>query len=188
MSTLVTPTVSLADQVMACVVLTVQVSPPLGAVTVTFGGVVSGGLMVKAALDTSKPLLPAASYAITFTNALLDGVLGMIQLYEPVLAMPVAIGLKVPAEPSVAYRMSTDVTLTLSVAVHLINCVESAVQFSLPLGAVTVAVGAVMSGPVGPSVRLLMKVPQLARESTGVLAYSLAAQKVPSLGSIVMPL
>src|SRR5262245_3762996 len=84
--------------------------------------------------------------------------------------------------------MSTDVTPTLSVAVQVMLCAEPAVQFSPPLGALTVTVGGVTSGPEAPRVMLAMKVPQLALAPDGALAYSLANQNVPSMGSTVVPL
>ena len=69
----------------------------MGAVTLTLGAVWS--LMVNAASETSSPLLAAASWATTFTKALVVGSLGTVQLKVPSLVSPRAMVLKVPPAP-----------------------------------------------------------------------------------------
>src|SRR5438093_388209 len=94
----------------------------------------TGAVMVKAALETSWPVLPAASEATTFTTALVVGVLGTVQANDPELVRPLAIVVNDPP-PSVEYARSTAVTPTLSVAVQVMLWIVPAVQVSPPLGA-----------------------------------------------------
>jgi hypothetical protein len=58
-------------------------------------------LILKALFERSTPVLPAASCATTFTKALLVEMFGTFQAYDPVLAMPVAMAVKVPLDPVV---------------------------------------------------------------------------------------
>src|SRR5205823_2339514 len=61
----------------------------------------AGALMVNAPLERSWPMLPAPSWATTLTKALVLGVLGTVQLYDPELDTPVAIAVNVPPAPVV---------------------------------------------------------------------------------------
>src|SRR6185295_16587672 len=75
-STLVTPTSSLADQVMSCTLCAAQPSPPAGDVSVTVGGVVSAGPVTvsdcgfevpppAAGVNTVMARLPGAPMSVT---------------------------------------------------------------------------------------------------------------------------
>ncbi len=75
----VTPTLSVAVQVMVLEVPAASTSPPSGAFTVTAGAWVSGITMVKSALLASSPLLAAASCATTFTLAVVVAAAGTVQ-------------------------------------------------------------------------------------------------------------
>src|SRR5262249_15622719 len=84
---------------------------------------------------------------LTRTSAFVLTACGSVQAYVPSFASPVAIVFQTPPLLS-EYSSVTDVTATLSDAVHVMLCSEPAAQVSPPFGVSVVTVGATAS-PAG---------------------------------------
>jgi hypothetical protein len=91
--------IAVLSQVMVCEFCERHTSPPFGDVIKLLGCTI-----VKFALLTSFTVEPVALLALTFT--VVEGVLGMVQVYDPVLAVEEVIRLYVEP-PSVEYSSFT---------------------------------------------------------------------------------
>ena len=115
----------------------VQLSPPLGDVTVSVAG---GAAIVNGALLTSAGVPPVAW--LIRTRQFADTVFGTVQAKLPLLAVEAAIVAYVDP-PSVEDSIFT--FPTVPVVVQVIARDDPTVQLSPPLGDVTVSVGAPLS-------------------------------------------
>jgi hypothetical protein len=105
----------------------------------------AGSAMVKAVAFESLATLPAASAAVTRTQASLEAGAGTTQSRLPEFGRPEATGSHGPDGPLTEYSSVTVATPALSDAVHVIACVSPKFHVSPPAGEVRATAGAATS-------------------------------------------